>query len=486
MRPACTAARSRNLLWAVAVILSLAVICPGYAAPLRTTLSPITTVSVDQYDGVLVTADGLLRLAPTAPPAPPIEGDFARYGFALSTAQSFADPTSRIAVAYAATLPTGSALHVDVRGSSDGQRWSSWETDLADGATITFPHPVRLVQYRVTLLGSATNGPTLQAIALRPVAGPAEYQALSSGAEPVAPTFRVRATRMGMVGGRTANGYIIQPRAHFVSLPSWRSLASRGGYEYQVRITYRGRSAVAPVWDVGPWNTRDDYWSVSRERFGDLPRGWPQDHAAFYDRHNGGYAEKGYVRFPTAIDVGDGVWWDALGIVGDQAEVEVTFLWLGRDPLAAAASPPDPNATEFVVDELGPAFLPNRATWYRSPTGCGEGGHAYWTLTTTDPAQSENKAFWQPNLPVEALYDVYVHVPICPNRYPITEQARYLIQHRDGAKEVVIDQARQTHWVLLGRFPFAAGDKGHVYLTDIAGDSGRAVWFDQAKWVRAP
>ncbi len=41
-------------------------------------------------------------------------------------------------------------------------------------------------------------------------------------------------------------------------------------------------------------------------------------------------------------------------------------------------------------------------------------------------------------------------------------------------------------WVLLGRFPFAAGEGGLVELHDVAGDSMHVIWFDAVKWVRAP
>ncbi|NTW98220.1 MAG: hypothetical protein HGB28_06705, partial [Oscillochloris sp.] len=268
----------------------------------------------------------------------------------------------------------------------------------------------------------------------------------------VAPTFRIRATRQGMVGGRTANGYIIPPNARFVSLPCWCALSSKGGDEYKVRITYRGRSTVVPVYDVGPYSARDDYWNVARTGYPDLERGWPMDHAAYYEGYNGGQADKGYVRFPTAMDVGDGAWIDDLGIVGDQAEVEVTMLWMGQDPLAG---PPqrDPSQPEVLVDELGGDF------WHSSPeigvsaVGCGYGRHAYQAKTVTDPAQSSQVTRWQPNLPVEAAYDLYVHVPICPSKRPVTTAARYVIQHRDGALEVAVNQATQTSWVYLGRFP---------------------------------
>ena len=87
---------------------------------------------------------------------------------------------------------------------------------------------------------------------------------------------------------RTANGWIIPPHGHFVSLPSWSSLSSRGGGEYQVRLSYKGRSSIAPVYDVGPYSERDDYWDIQRNGYPQLERGWSMDHAAYYER--GGHA----------------------------------------------------------------------------------------------------------------------------------------------------------------------------------------------------
>jgi hypothetical protein len=40
--------------------------------------------------------------------------------------------------------------------------------------------------------------------------------------------------------------------------------------------------------------------------------------------------------------------------------------------------------------------------------------------------------------------------------------------------------------VLLGRFPFSAGEGGFVELRDVADDQMRTIWFDAVKWVRAP
>src|SRR5919202_3175314 len=69
------------------------------------------------------------------------------------------------------------------------------------------------------------------------------------------PTVRLFATREGLVGRKTANGHIVVDHDRFVALPSKRVLNPLDGRDFQVRLSYKGRTAVAPVWDVGPWNT---------------------------------------------------------------------------------------------------------------------------------------------------------------------------------------------------------------------------------------
>jgi hypothetical protein len=139
---------------------------------------------------------------------------------------------------------------------------------------------------------------------------------------------RVYASRIGLVGSTTANGHVITERDHFVALPSASVLSSRGGREFEVRVTYRGRSAVAPVWDVGPWNQSDDFWAAARRGAPDLPRFLPQAEAALSQGHNDGRSLSGrVVTSPTAIDLADGLFWDDLGMTQSDW-VEVTFLWL--------------------------------------------------------------------------------------------------------------------------------------------------------------
>lgn len=340
--------RAGGLIVGLALGNVIASLNPGALAP-----AYVPPLSEGQLEGVRISSDGVIGLHANAEPAPQVYGSYAQFGLYTSPTQHFSLPSRTFNIAYESAVPRGSALRVDVRTSLDGIRWQEWEPGLANGSWVTFDTPGRFAQYRVTLLGDAQSKPQIQNVQLMAWREPGIPRAQAEEPPPVAPTFRIHGTRMGMVGGRTANGHRITPRDHFVSLPSWRSLSSKGGNEYMVRITYNGRSSVAPVYDVGPWNVRDNYWDVERERYKDLERGYPQDHAAYFDNYNGGWAEKGKVRFPTAIDVGDGVWWDDLGIKGDRAILEVTFLWLGTDPLAEPT--PEPEATVDSDAEQPPA-----------------------------------------------------------------------------------------------------------------------------------
>jgi hypothetical protein len=144
----------------------------------------------------------------------------------------------------------------------------------------------------------------------------------------------VFATREGLEGKTTANGHTIAERDHFVALPSRRALSGRGKGDYSVRVCVdrQSRCTWAPVWDVGPWNTRDDYWNDDRQMWEDLPKGTPQAQAAYSDGHNDGKDQFGRkVRNPAGIDLADGTFWDALELKNN-AWVEVTYQWTGSGP----------------------------------------------------------------------------------------------------------------------------------------------------------
>lgn len=296
---------------------------------------------VPQADGIVSLRDGSLHLSPSARPAPAVIGSWERYGIWDSPRSSSSHSFDAVRVRYQAEAPTGTASFVAVRASADGQRWSEWISNVPNGEVVRFRSAQRWTQHRVILAGSATRSPSLARIDVTPEALLAKRDAAKAQTNKVAPTYRLRVTRQGMIGGRTANGHRIKAQDMFVSLPSWSVLSSREGNEYMVRLSANGKSVVVPVMDVGPWNRHDNFWSTERERYKDLPVGWPQDHAAYYEGHNKRRAEKGWVRYPSAVDVGDGAYW-ALGLKGAQATLDITFLWLGEDP---GASPEPLNSS---------------------------------------------------------------------------------------------------------------------------------------------
>jgi hypothetical protein len=115
------------------------------------------------------------------------------------------------------------------------------------------------------------------------------------------------------------------------------------------------------VWDVGPWNTRDNYWDEQRELFGDLPRFFPQALAAWQYDHNGGRDQfNRWVSFPSSIDIADGTFSDDLRM-GNSDWVDVTFLWLN------ASSPPRidlPLVTGLKPEPKAAGGIPEGQTWF--------------------------------------------------------------------------------------------------------------------------
>jgi hypothetical protein len=308
-----------------AVAASLSVLLAG--APVRGSeeftsipleLSAADLTGLRLQEGVIgVTSDALQHR---------LVGDGATYGVATWPTQVLPIDTSRVSAVAAG------ASELELRISDDGENWSGWsdaQRVLTQGA--------RFAQLRATV----TEGNVLQSPELRLSSdGPSEgYQ---RAAQVTNPTVRVWATREGLVGGRTANGHRIVERDKFVALPSRKGLATLNGREYQVKLAYKGKTATAPVWDVGPWNSKDDYWnpSADREMFKDLPRFVPQAWAAFNDGHNGGRDMNGrWITFPASIDIADGTFWDELGM-SNSDWVDVTFLWINAASPAPLASYP--------------------------------------------------------------------------------------------------------------------------------------------------
>ena len=193
---------------------------------------------------------------------------------------------------------------MDVRSTTTGQQWSSWQQ--VSGTAAVLDRPANQVQLRITLWGNKTGAaPTISGLIASTRSGSAKA-AVAPAATPV--SYRVYATREGLVGGTTANGHVIVSSDHFVALPSGRNLSPRGSTQYSVKVCGPTRCETAPVWDVGPWNTKDDYWNPSaiRQEFKDLARGLPEAQAAYLNGYNGGKDEGGRrVLNPAGIDLAD-------------------------------------------------------------------------------------------------------------------------------------------------------------------------------------
>ncbi|MDB6027057.1 MAG: hypothetical protein JWM68_3280, partial [Verrucomicrobiales bacterium] len=187
-------------------------------------------------------------------------------------------------------------------------------------------------------------------------------------------TYQIFATREGLVGGTTANGHVIQSRDHFCALPSGTSLNSLGGRTYTVTIRNPRNGRVAsnvPQWDIGPWNTKDNYWHDPRAMWSSLDRGTPEAEAAYQSGFNGGHDEFGRsVANPAGIDLADGTFWDDLGMVNNDW-VEVTFNWEN----AASGSGLAGNVHVFGRGGDGACWL---RSWYE-----GDGWHDWYSLGGT-------------------------------------------------------------------------------------------------------
>jgi hypothetical protein len=326
---------------ASAVAVALVLATTGAAAP----PGPVAwTPALDsgQTAGVELTG-GTLRLVPPRPlgTARTEAASRGRPGLLTLPARTLDVAVDRVDAALDAD-PGAGEVAVDVRGRRAGGGWTEWvpaePPPRSPGpASAVLLAPVEVVQARVVLTaapdGDPARGPVVRALTL--TAHPA--RGVRAQEKTQAATYRVFATREGLVGGTTANGHVVAERDMFVALPSRRALSPRHTSDYSVKIcTAEGRCAFAPVWDVGPWNTRDDYWNPPdrRENWADLPQGLPQAQAAKESGYNGGKDQFGRtVLNPAGIDLADGLFWDALGLT-DNAWVTVDYLWTGDSPLA--------------------------------------------------------------------------------------------------------------------------------------------------------
>ena len=180
-------------------------------------------------------------------------------------------------------------------------------------------------------------------------------------------SYRVFATREGLVGGWTSSGHVITTWDYFVSLPACTTMSCPGASPGRAGMTNcgslcyvkvinpaTGACRTEPIYDVGPWFTVDDWWNPADVRFLNklpsnrqvLPQGLPGAQAAWDGKNVGyGWGPNGIggsdvyanVGNPAGIDLADGTYWSLGigGVVGNWVDVEM--LWqTGEDPASAA------------------------------------------------------------------------------------------------------------------------------------------------------
>ena len=273
-------------------------------------------------------------------------------GYLTLEPRTLSRPTDQVDSTLDADLPPGSDVTVDVRGRSANGGWTEWIPSTASSPTKSsarLPETTSQVQSRLVLTGTPGAEPVVDGLQqdARPTAVSEGEEDATTETAPL--SYSVFATREGLVGGTTANGHVIVERDKFVALPSRRALSPRDTNDYSVKVcASNGRCSFAPVWDIGPWNTRDDYWNPGniRQNWGDLPQGVPQAQAAYRDGYNGGNDQFGRKTLnPAGIDLADGVFWDDLGLK-DNATVTVDYLWTGSTKLSKVDTTTAPSDAE--------------------------------------------------------------------------------------------------------------------------------------------
>lgn len=108
--------------------------------------------------------------------------------------------------------------------------------------------------------------------------------------------IRVKATREGLIGGKTASGYLVDDIVPFVALPAAAAL------RLWVRVVNpaNGQSIKALVLDVGPWNEHDHAYVFGGAR----------------PAAESGTDTRGRKTNKAGIDLGEAVWL-ALGMTGN-------------------------------------------------------------------------------------------------------------------------------------------------------------------------
>jgi hypothetical protein len=133
--------------------------------------------------------------------------------------------------------------------------------------------------------------------------------------------IRVKATREGLPGGKTATGYRVDPHVPFVALPS--TAATR--LWVKIHNPANNKIVKALCLDIGPWSEIDHAYVFQPATMDHIGLTVPPD--TIRPRAESGTDERGRKTNGAGIDLGERVWRD-LGLPpgGGSAEVGWEFL----------------------------------------------------------------------------------------------------------------------------------------------------------------
>jgi hypothetical protein len=427
---------------------SLRPVPPSGASPLRWTEELATGEGTGELvrtqEGLLFEPYAVMRRS---------EGQLQLTGLYTFPARVLEQPVDTILPRLQATASLGMGVEVDVRVRAANGAWSEWSTTRT-GEAVRLPLAGTEVQVRLALVADEHGrGPSVQEVELEGTleggTPPNNFQQLA------ALTYRIYATREGLVGATTANGHVIKSSDRFVALPSRRALASNGGTEYQVRLCYpvNGKCTTASVWDVGPWNTKDDYWNPSstRQMWTSLPQGKPEAQAAYLEGFNGGLDEFGRrPANPAGIDLADGTFWTDLGMSNNDY-VNVTYLWTSgtgtSTGLVVDSNNTNNDTTKGYIEVTG-------TSWTSSTNVAGYYGTGYFASPTA--AVSEPATFWF-YLPAAATKTIDAWWTSATDR---STTAPFIVWNAGGTKLATVNVNQQLNggkWNTLGTWSFTAG-----------------------------
>ena len=134
------------------------------------------------------------------------------------------------------------------------------------------------------------------------------------------------------------------------------------------------------------------------------------------------------------------------------------------------------------ISEESSAFTKADANWYEARRGCGWQGHAYYTWTTMEPANSTNWGEWQIGVPATGVYEIQVYAPYCDTDNSETNGATYEINNGVTTETAVVSHQENVGlWMTLGAYELNPG-VNTLRLTDLTTtDSGVGIWFDDIR-----